>query len=254
MKFIKKIKHLISINTANKFLLRIGFSIKPVGESYAYSPRAVKRLDSRNIDVNTLIEEAARYQSKYGQRDRICERVTSNLSLKNIKNVLEVGPGTGRFTNKILELLNPSKYYVIETSKPWRKYLMKKFGSNPTTQFFAPIPTGHDFSSIESNSIDLLHGHGVFVYLNHVTMYSYLLESIRVIAPGGYLYLEYFSIEKCTSEILDNWHKSIHWFPIFQSDEIVDRLLLKSGFVIMDEWNEMFGESHTRNVLFQKQA
>lgn len=252
MKLIKRLRSFLSPSTINRLLQVLGYSLLPVGESYAYSPKKMRKLEKQNIDVNFLIENAAKYETKIGQRDRICERVLANVLTNRIDQILEVGPGTGRFTSKFVEILKPNRYYIIETSKQWRKYLIKKFEGLESTTIVAPIPNGRDFASVDDASIDFVHGHGVFVYLNHVTMHSYLNEIIRVTAPGAFVYLEYFSIQTCTIETLDQWVKSIHWFPIFHSDVIVDNLLFNADFEIIDEWSEMFGESLTRNVLYQK--
>ncbi len=223
-----------------------------MGESYAYSARNVKKLEKKGVDINYVIESGAKYKEGIGQRDRICERILTNISNHEIKQVLEIGPGTGRFTSKMISTLRPAEYFVFETNKSWRKYLLEKFGDSESTNFLAPTPTGHNFGSVASGSIDFIHGHGVLVYLNHVTTYSYLKEMIRVAAPDAIIYLEYFSIENCNSEILNYWHQSTHWFPIFQSDRIIDKILAESGFSLIDEWGEMFGQSVTRNVMFQK--
>jgi phospholipid N-methyltransferase len=254
LKSYRFLRGLFSADSVNKVLLVFGYKLTPVGESYAYSARKVKKLEKKGVDINYVIESGAKYEEGIGQRDRICERILANISKQEINQVLEIGPGTGRFTSKIISTLKPANYIVFETNKSWRKYLLEKFGNSESMNFFAPTPTGHNFGSVESDSIDFIHGHGVLVYLNHVTTYSYLKEMIRVAAPGAIIYLEYFSIENCNSEILSYWHKSVHWFPIFQSDRIIDKILTESGFSLIDEWGEMFGQSFTRNVMFQKKG
>ena len=56
----------------------------------------------------------------------IIDKITNTVRIRN-KNILEIGPGTGNLTSKIL-LKNPNKFLVIEKDKELASLLDKKFG------------------------------------------------------------------------------------------------------------------------------
>ena len=99
----------------------------------------------------------------YGQVDRICE----------------IGPGSGRYMEKVIECLHPKTYEVYETADDWVRYL-RTFPA----ALVRPCD-GRTLSSTATASVDLVHKQKVFVYLDFWTTDRYLDEMARVVRPGG---------------------------------------------------------------------
>ena len=59
--------------------------------------------------------------------DKILNKIVNSATIKD-QNILEVGPGTGNLTSKILEK-NPSKFYVIEKDNELAAKLNEKFAT-----------------------------------------------------------------------------------------------------------------------------
>lgn len=93
--------------------------------------------------------------------------------------VLEIGPGSGRYMEKVIDALHPATYEVYETAGDWLPYLR----SLPNA-LIQPCD-GRTLKATASGSVDLAHAQKVFVYLPFWATLSYLKEMARVVRPGG---------------------------------------------------------------------
>lgn len=96
-----------------------------------------------------------------------------------VSRVCEIGPGSGRYMEKVIECLHPSAYEIYETADDWLPHL-RTF----PTALVLPCD-GRTLSSTATASVDLVHAQKVFVYLDFWTTASYLDEMARVVRPGG---------------------------------------------------------------------
>ena len=96
-----------------------------------------------------------------------------------VSRVCEIGPGSGRYMEKVIEFLHPNVYEVYETADDWVRYL-RTF----PTALVRPCD-GRTLSSTATASVDLVHAQKVFVYLDFWTTARYLDEMARVVRPGG---------------------------------------------------------------------
>jgi len=116
-----------------------------------------------------------------------------------VERVCEIGPGSGRYAAKVIGELQPRVYEAYETATDWLPHLRTL--PNLVTQ-----PTdGHSLASTDSDSVDLVHAHKVFVYVPFATTVGYLREMARVVRPGGAVAFDVVT-EDCLDEpTLDSW-------------------------------------------------
>jgi SAM-dependent methyltransferase len=95
------------------------------------------------------------------------------------QTVCEIGPGTGRYAEEVIAALHPRTYEIYETARDWLPYLSK------LPNAVIRDCDGHTLSQTASASIDLVHAHKVFVYLEFYATAGYLEEMARVVRPGG---------------------------------------------------------------------
>ena len=107
--------------------------------------------------------------------------------------VCEIGPGSGRYTEKTIATCHPIHYEIYETAKPWEKYVAAKYKVVPR------LCDGHSLSQTPSASLDLLHAHKVFVCTPFVVTYTYFLEIARVVRPGGKVAFDVMT-EECVGD------------------------------------------------------
>jgi hypothetical protein len=98
---------------------------------------------------------------------------------RKISTVCEIGPGSGRYVEKVKEICNPEYYEVYETAERWRDWLVKQY------LVVAQPCDGKTLGETQSKSIDLVHTHKVLNGLGILTICGYLNEMIRVVKDDG---------------------------------------------------------------------
>jgi hypothetical protein len=110
-----------------------------------------------------------------------------------IDRVCEIGPGSGRYLEKIFRLCKPSHYEIYETAADWAGWLQRTYA-------VVPQPTdGKSLSATPARSIDLVHAHKVLTTVPWAVSCGYLLEMARVVRDGGRVVFDVMT-EACTDQ------------------------------------------------------
>ena len=120
----------------------------------------------------------------------------------DVKRVCEIGPGSGRYLEKVINICRPEYYEIYETSKDWREWLVEKY------KVVSQETDGVSLSSTPSESVDLVHAHKILYGNPVITIGRYLIEMARVVRNGGYAVFDLVTEECLTDEILDKWIRS----------------------------------------------
>jgi SAM-dependent methyltransferase len=116
-----------------------------------------------------------------------------------IERVCEIGPGSGRYLEKVLKVCQPTYYEVYETASNWARWLAQTY----------PVvlqPTdGMSLGATPSESIDLMHAHKVFGTLPFLVTMRYFLEMARVVRTGGRLVFDIMTEECMDDPMLEKW-------------------------------------------------
>ena len=135
-------------------------------------------------------------------RDTIEQMDRLGVFREPIRRVVEIGPGTGRYLEKVLERCKPATYEVYETAFDWRRRLKDLF------PVIAHIPDGRTLAQTPDGSADLVHAHKVFSSLQVSAVCKYLEEMARVCAPNGRIVFDVLT-EPCLSlGELRKWYAS----------------------------------------------
>jgi phospholipid N-methyltransferase len=117
-----------------------------------------------------------------------------------VRKVLEIGPGSGRYTSRVMSALRPRTYDVYETAPDWVHYLSGQF---PDLTF---LPAdGHTLASSGSSTVDLVHAHKLLCYIPFVTAVCYLEEMARVVRPGGAVAFDVITDDCMDSQMTKTW-------------------------------------------------
>lgn len=104
--------------------------------------------------------------------DRVCE--TSLYPFIHKKNVLEIGPGGGVFTERIIKRANHlTAIDVIKMPEQFKKFDHFKYIELSEGRF--------DCSGVESSSIDFCFSYNVFCHLSDIAIAFYLMAINRVL-------------------------------------------------------------------------
>ncbi len=97
--------------------------------------------------------------------------------------VCEIGPGTGRYLERLRDIVKASHYQIYEIDTRWASYLEEQYGPTVVNQ----PANGADLRYTTANSCGVVCAFGVFTYLSIIGSYNYFDEMIRVCKPNGYV-------------------------------------------------------------------
>lgn len=153
----------------NRVLGPFGYSLAARGGNYIPAKQTIAAARRARLSVSDYVE---RMWSIEGQTDFVVAEMQRTGALGS--TVCEIGPGTGRYTERILRLVECEWYEVYETAPDWARYLEATY---PVTRRPAD---GETLAHTPADSCALVHAHGVFVYTPPMVAFSYFSEMMRV--------------------------------------------------------------------------
>jgi hypothetical protein len=117
------------------------------------------------------------------------------------ETICEIGPGSGRYAEEAIAALHPDIYEIYETAKDWLPHLRK------LPNAVIRDCDGHTLSQTSSASVDLVHAHKVFVYLQFYATAGYLDEMARVVRPGGTVAFDILTEDCLDDKLIETWTK-----------------------------------------------
>ena len=148
----------------------------------------------------------------------------------NAPLVVEIGPGTGRHLEQILKEYHPARYQIYEFDDGWRKWLAATYPVQ------ACHSDGMSLRDTATNSANLIHAHGVFVYTPFLVTYRYFQEICRVAAPGAFVIFNIYT-EKCLDDdTVANWLATPHRYLQFLSAHYVTQFFNNRGLALYDSF------------------
>ena len=118
---------------------------------------------------------------------------------QRVGSVCEIGPGSGRYLEKIVGRCHPDSYEIYETASEWRDRLVRLHGVT------ARETDGLSLAQTNDHSVDLVHAHRVFEGLPVLTCLRYFEEAARVVRPGGWVFFDALTEECLTPELRKSW-------------------------------------------------
>jgi len=96
-------------------------------------------------------------------------------------DLLEIGPGAGRWTEPLLEMAR--NLVVVDLSDKCIELCRRRFASAPNIEFH--VNDGRTLRAVASDSVDGVWAFDVFVHIAPPDIDSYLAEIHRIMRPGG---------------------------------------------------------------------
>jgi SAM-dependent methyltransferase len=161
--------------------------------------------------------------------------------------VCEIGPGTGRYAEKVIAALQPASYEAYETARDWLPHLSKL----PGVQLHAA--DGRTLSQTASGSVDLVHAHKLFVYIPLVTTVGYLQEMARVVRPGGAVAFDIVTEDCMDESTTRTWvSEGVTLYSMIPRQWTVD-LLGRQGLTLLGSALVPMSGGRTELLVFRKQ-
>lgn len=228
-----------------KFLLnKLGIEVTRKRKSaYIDAKNTIRNAKRLNKTICEYVEELWGIQ---GNTDMIIKRLEKIGVLKHCSDVLEIGPGTGRYLERILKIVKPDRYHIYEIDKDWRDWLSRTYGviSYPAD--------GHSLSFTKDNQVGLVFAAGVFVYLNFLNSFEYFLEMIRVCKNGGYIVFDIDSDKEWDDKVIEIWLRTKERYPVILPEYRVVEFFEKRSCKLIDRFNARHGCSYSTYLVFQK--
>jgi hypothetical protein len=164
--------------------------------------------------------------------------------------ILEIGPGSGRFLLPTLERARPVRYEIYETARRWAEWLAK---SNRPYVIAQPA-NGRSLDATPSASCELVHAHGVFVYLKPLTCFEYFNEMVRVVSPRGHIVFDFFPSENFNESAISAWLASKERFAIILPTRVVTDFFRQRGFDLVAASHRRVAAGNAKYLAFQHSA
>lgn len=197
-------------NKLNALLGPTGFQLVRPGEKghiKFYQPFRQTHEAARKAGLSVGDYIDMKFQVPGATQTTIGQLASCGLFDKKIESVCEIGPGSGRYLEKIQRLCSPHSYEIYEPDHEWCNWLVKTFAVT------ARDSDGRCLRATANDSIDLVHAHKVFVCLPFIVACQYFGEMIRVARPGGQIIFDVTN-ENCMDDpTLEKWIASGIYYP-----------------------------------------
>lgn len=165
-----------------------------------------------------------------------------------VKNprVVEIGAGTGMYLKKVLERTDPKSYESYETAVDWADWLQAEFG------VISHEADGCSLRQTPDRTAELVHAHGVFVYLPFLVSYQYWKEIWRITKTGGTVVFDIIS-EDCLDEAtVEQWISAGITYPCFVSKAFLVLLFEAHGFSLLTSFKQRYGEGLSEYLILRR--
>jgi SAM-dependent methyltransferase len=168
-----------------------GFSSDAAVQSFISARRTLAAAQRAGLSLTDYIDQ---FSAKPGATVAAVKEMLRLADLTApVSRVCEIGPGTGRYAEKVIAALQPEVYEAYETARDWLPHLAKL----PSIEL--RDADGRTLAQTASASVDLVHAHKLFVYVPLVTSVGYWWEMARVVRPGGAVAFDIVT-ENCLDE------------------------------------------------------
>jgi hypothetical protein len=150
--------------------------LQPYTDYRDYIPfeETITGAEEAGLSVGDYID--AKHNKPGATQDTIDQMTALGVFEGQVERVCEIGPGSGRYLDKVLKICNPSYCEIYETAKDWEQWLVQqyKLTAHPTD--------GKSLSHTPSESIDLIQAHKVMPGQPSlvVSLYRWSLEKLSV--------------------------------------------------------------------------
>lgn len=181
-----------------------------------------------------------------GAAQRVIDTMDTAIHVRSLQTMCEIGPGPGRYMEKILSLCPGTEYVFYETSDDWSEWLALTY---PAQRRAAD---GRSLQHEPDESMDLIHAHGVFTYLPALTTIEYFLEMVRVCKKGGWIVFDFFAEDSIRGDHLATWLASPERYPVILPLSYVEAFFVEKGFRKDSQFQNRYGCSFSTYHIYIK--
>ena len=170
-----------------------GTTADPAVETFIPARKTIAAAGKAGMSVGAYIDQTYVTPGATADLVRDMLKIAGISQADGCERICEIGPGSGRFAEILIEELHPRAYEMYEPARDWLPHLR--------TLPKAVLCTcdGHSLGDTADASVDLVHSQKLFVYLRFYVVIGYLEEMARVVRPGGVVAFDVVT-EPCLDE------------------------------------------------------
>lgn len=208
-----------------------------------------RKAKENNISVADYYEKI---NNQEGNSKKIIDTIFNSIpEPKKTDQILEIGPGTGRFLAKTLKYILPEHYQIFELDKKLAEYLVNEYTvvDNRTYE----QPSKFNLDKIKDNSIDYLFAHGVFnSAVDFYGFIHYFSDMSRVLKNGGFMAFNIISEDCLKREQFESWKNSDSTYIKFISNSFINQLNAQFDLQEINNFIAPYGPAVSKYVILQK--
>lgn len=239
----------------NRLLKPLGYTLAKIDNADGYIDAAVTVAEARKAGLSVCDYRESRedHPQKRGRRNRIISAMQNAGVFENAKTVCEIGAGTGMYLEKVAELAKPKAYEVYETHKGWVQFLQTEYGGRADFNLVCRPADGYSLSSTGDGTCDLVHAHGVFVYITMLHSLRYLKECVRVCKAGGHIVFDCYPDNVFASlDAAEGWISQGYFFPVVIPRALLDSFARENGLSLIANFPEIHGGGSVEYFIWRK--
>jgi ubiquinone/menaquinone biosynthesis C-methylase UbiE len=244
---VKIIKRL-AFAAVNKLMHTFGYELAPLNAKWGGYIDATETIRAASQRGQSVCEYIESLWGVRGWTDRVVEEMGKAGSLAPCDRVCEIGPGTGRYLERVLKRVSPRQYDIYEIADGWATWLAETYAPVVARQ----PADGRTLQHTPDESCGLVHAHGLFTYLRFLCAFEYFAEIARVCAPGGYVVFDFFSDQHFDADVISRWLDSSDRHPVILPRKTVLEYFNDHGFDLIHEFENKYGHSYSHYVVLRK--
>ena len=237
----------------NKLNVMLGFAgfqlVRPSEREYvkSYQPfrRTLAEAKKSGLSVGDYID--SKFHVPGATQATVDQMAALGVFAKPIQSVCEIGPGSGRYLERVQRLCRPQSYEIYEPETEWSNWLVRTYGVT------AQESDGRRLGNTASDSMDLVHAHKVFVCLPFVITCQYLGEMARVARPGGQIAFDVVTEPCMPGGTLAQWIERAIYYPCIMPRNFVIDLFARSHCTLRNSFFAPMMPGQSEYLVFNKE-
>lgn len=211
---------------------------------YISANDTVKEAKKLGLSVCEYVE---REWNQVGETEKVISNMENLGVFENANPIIcEIGAGTGRYMKKVLVKGNPLKYESYETADDWAEWLQKEYS------IISHKSDGCSLQYSEDSSIDIIHAHGVFVYIPFFDSLRYFKEIDRVTKKNSYIIFDCITDDCLDKKWLNNWLDSKYNYPRLLPEKYIFDFFPNDNYKLIGNFITPYGQGKSKYFVFKK--
>jgi cyclopropane fatty-acyl-phospholipid synthase-like methyltransferase len=211
---------------------------------YISAKETVKSAQKEGLSVCDYVEKM---WGQEGETQKVIDNMEKFGVFQNANpTVCEIGAGTGRYMGIVIKKCNPKRYVSYEISADWSEWLEKEY------DIISLESDGFSLKSTDENSIDLIHSHGVFVYLPFFDSLRYFKEIDRVARKNTIIVFDCITEDCLDKKSLNNWLKSEYNFPRILPEKYIFDFFPSNKYKLIGNFFTPYGQGKSKYFVFKR--